>query len=94
MKCRNCGTEIADKALICYRCGTATAAPRIPPPVERRERGPLPLIIAILAIVLAAVFAVPYLPPGPTRLAGYAAVAVVTFFTVRHLRPGRTRLKR
>ena len=24
MQCRNCGTEIADKALICYRCGTPT----------------------------------------------------------------------
>ena len=24
MICRNCGAEIADKALICYRCGTAT----------------------------------------------------------------------
>ena len=24
MQCRNCGAEIADKALICYRCGTAT----------------------------------------------------------------------
>ena len=24
MRCRQCGTEIADKALICYRCGAAT----------------------------------------------------------------------
>ncbi|PYR46052.1 MAG: hypothetical protein DMF89_23305 [Acidobacteria bacterium] len=27
MTCRQCGTEIADKALICYRCGTATTEP-------------------------------------------------------------------
>jgi len=34
MTCRNCGTEIADKALICYRCGKATSDPRIKPPAE------------------------------------------------------------
>ena len=94
MKCRNCGTEIADKALICYRCGTATAEPRVQPPVEQRARGPLPLILALLFIVVAALIAWPYLPPGPVRLAGYALIAVLTFFTVRHLKPGRTRLKR
>lgn len=25
MTCRSCGTEIADKAIVCYRCGTPTA---------------------------------------------------------------------
>ena len=25
MKCRSCGAEIAANALICYKCGTATA---------------------------------------------------------------------
>lgn len=39
MKCRSCGTDIAANALICYRCGTATAEPRIPPPVTRRRQG-------------------------------------------------------
>src|SRR5262245_7001100 len=34
MTCRNCGTEIAAKALICYRCGKATTDPRIKPPAE------------------------------------------------------------
>ena len=34
MTCRHCGTEIADKALICFRCGKATAEPRIAPPSE------------------------------------------------------------
>jgi hypothetical protein len=48
MMCRHCGTEIADKALICYRCGKATAEPRITPPsggsifdAPRRSRWPL-----------------------------------------------------
>jgi hypothetical protein len=34
MTCRNCGTEIANKALICYRCGKATTEPRVKPPAE------------------------------------------------------------
>jgi len=39
MKCRSCGAEIAANALICYKCGTATAEPRITPPSARAKRG-------------------------------------------------------
>ena len=39
MKCRQCGTEIAANALICYKCGTATTEPRIQPPASRPRRG-------------------------------------------------------
>jgi hypothetical protein len=42
---QSCDTEIADNALICYRCGTATAEPRIPPPVERAG----PRALAVMA---------------------------------------------
>lgn len=35
MVCRKCGTEIAAKAIICYRCGTATAEPRERPAAGR-----------------------------------------------------------
>ena len=41
MQCRNCGTEIADKALICYRCGTATTEAKYKPrrkPPQRDAR--------------------------------------------------------
>ena len=57
MICRNCGTEIADKAIVCYRCGTATTDP-IRKPVEiRGRRGWLvPLVIAILAALMALYF--------------------------------------
>src|SRR5215510_11828927 len=62
-KCRQCGTEIADKALICYRCGTATTEPRIKPPTEgpilgrpRRSRPIVPIVILVL-IVLALIAA-------------------------------------
>ena len=38
MICRKCGTEIAEKALICYRCGEATTAPRLQPLAPRSRR--------------------------------------------------------
>jgi hypothetical protein len=57
MKCRVCGTEIAANALICYRCGTATAEPRIPPPATRRQPGNrwlVPVLAAAAAVAAAA----------------------------------------
>ena len=36
MQCRNCGAEIADKALICYRCGTATTEAKYKPAAPTR----------------------------------------------------------
>ena len=61
MICKHCGTEIADKALICYRCGNATTEPRIKPPAEgplfeRPRRSRMPVVIAVL-IVLAILIA-------------------------------------
>ena len=61
MICKYCGTEIADKALICYRCGNATTEPRIKPPAEgplfeRPRRSRMPVVIAVL-IVLAILIA-------------------------------------
>ena len=62
MKCTHCGTEIADKALICYRCGNATTEPRIKPPdegslFERPRRSRVPLVAIVILIVLALVAA-------------------------------------
>jgi zinc ribbon protein len=53
MKCRQCGTEIADKAIVCYRCGTPTTeAVRKAVPVKPRRS---PLIPGLTAAVLVAV---------------------------------------
>jgi hypothetical protein len=56
MICKHCGTEIADKALICYRCGNATTEPRIKPPSEgplfaRPRRSRLPVVIIVLIVL-------------------------------------------
>jgi uncharacterized membrane protein YvbJ len=54
MQCRNCGTEIADKAIICYRCGTATTDPVRAPAALKRRRSPiLSLALAVLLVLLA-----------------------------------------
>ena len=62
MLCKHCGTEIADKALICYRCGNATTEPRIKPPDDgplfnRPRRSRLPMVAIVILIVLALVAA-------------------------------------
>jgi len=54
MKCRSCGAEIAANALICYKCGTATAEPKIPPPAARPRRSRTGLVAAVIAVGLAA----------------------------------------
>ena len=55
MKCRACNAEIAGNALICYKCGTATSEPRIPPPAARRRGSRWPLVgLIVLGTALAA----------------------------------------
>jgi hypothetical protein len=58
MRCANCGTEIADKALICFRCGRATVEPRVKPPAqgslfERRRRSVWPIVLGVVAAAAA-----------------------------------------
>ena len=54
--CRQCGAEIADKAIVCYKCGTATTeavykAPGAAPPTPRSS-----WIMIVVAVVLLAAF--------------------------------------
>lgn len=57
MLCRNCGTQIADKALICFRCGVAVAEPAVRPLAARGSRqSPLLTALALVVLVLAALF--------------------------------------
>jgi uncharacterized membrane protein YvbJ len=52
--CRQCGTEIADKALICYRCGTATTEAKFKPAASKTRV--LPLVATFVAVVLLVAF--------------------------------------
>jgi hypothetical protein len=56
MKCRSCGAEIAANALICYKCGAATAEPKIKPPAARRGLAKATIAgLLLLGLALAAV---------------------------------------
>jgi hypothetical protein len=82
MQCRHCGTEIADKALICYRCGAATTDPVHKPPVAtrgRRSRGSL--AATVLALVLLVVLAL-YMGRAATGEASRAVTWIVVAVAV------------
>jgi hypothetical protein len=53
VKCRECGTEIADKALICFRCGAAVTEAVTKPYVARKKR-PVAVYVVFALIVIAA----------------------------------------
>lgn len=54
MLCRHCGTEIADKAIICFRCGAGTTDPvRQPAPLQSRRSSLLGLVVIVLLLLLA-----------------------------------------
>jgi hypothetical protein len=56
MQCRHCGTEIADKAIICFRCGASTTDPvRKAVPIKPR-RSPWLLAVVVLVLVLVALY--------------------------------------
>ena len=61
MICRSCGTDIADKAIVCYRCGAATTDPVRQPPAgpskweaepARRRRPLIPWLILLVLILI------------------------------------------
>ena len=92
MNCAHCGTEIADKALICYRCGHATTEPRIKPPAEgslfeRPRRSRLPSVAIVLLILVALLVAwflmrsesAAFLDPLGDRLQRIAGARVLPF---------------
>jgi hypothetical protein len=91
MQCRHCGTEIAAKAIICFRCGQATADPvRKAVPVRPARSGQGLLLAALVAMVLAVVLwaAGSYAAdPGTLRVAsGVVAVIGAACLIVRVIR--------
>jgi zinc-ribbon domain len=94
MHCRNCGTEIADKAIVCYRCGTATTDPvRRPVPVAPR-RSPLlsfvvAALLALLALYLGYASQTAATPDRWQTLAGILAGAALMIVVLRLLRRRR-----
>ncbi len=69
MVCNACGATIAEKAIVCYRCGAPTAAPaaRSASPAGRRVR-PATIASGVLAVALGALTLV--VPDDSTSSAG------------------------
>jgi uncharacterized membrane protein YvbJ len=55
MKCRECGTEIAEKALICFRCGASVQEAVHKPYVATRKKRPLIVYVIFALLVLVAI---------------------------------------
>lgn len=91
MQCRKCGTEIADKAIVCYRCGTATTDPVRRPARIVPKRSPLLAFVSAAVLLLLALYlgqaSRTAANPGPLRLAaGLLVAAALVVLLVRTLR--------
>jgi uncharacterized membrane protein YvbJ len=54
MQCRQCGTEIADKAIVCFRCGAGTTDPvRRAVPLPKRRNPLFSFVVVVLLVLLA-----------------------------------------
>jgi hypothetical protein len=55
MQCANCGATIAEKAIVCYRCGAPTALPVRPPkPQPPASRVPWVVVAVVVAATVIA----------------------------------------
>ena len=84
MTCRSCGAEIADKALICYKCGAATTDPVHQPLPASAPRSRVPLVVTFVALVILAGLGVAIArtspngtPPAFTYVVAGVAIVIV-----------------
>jgi uncharacterized membrane protein YvbJ len=91
MQCRQCGAEIADKAIVCYRCGAPTTDPVRRAVKVRPKRSPLLSIVAALVLLLVALYLgqASHTAADPERwqlLAGVLAGAALVILVIRVVR--------
>ena len=84
MTCRSCGLEIAEKAIVCYRCGAPTADPRAAGPAHgpaRRAKWQ-PAVLLGAAAVLAAWSLLRTTPEAPVRWVGWGLTGILGLLAV------------
>jgi uncharacterized membrane protein YvbJ len=91
MQCRQCGTEIADKAIVCYRCGTPTTDPvRKAVPIKPRRRPVLSagviIVLVLLALYMGQASRTAANPGTPQLVAGLCLGAAIAVLLLRILR--------
>lgn len=57
MTCQSCGRQIADNAIVCYRCGAPTAVPAADRPPAARARGGASRLVVVIVVILGVVAA-------------------------------------
>jgi Flp pilus assembly protein TadB len=85
MICKNCGTEIADKALVCFRCGAATFEPKTKPAPRASSRSSLPAALALIVLVLAALFMSQAVTGEAPRIVSWVVAALAVLLLVWRL---------
>jgi hypothetical protein len=85
MTCKHCGTEIAYKALICYRCGHATTDPVRRPPAPATPSGLLPAAIALALLVVAGLYLGTTATGEMPRAAGIVMLVLAALYLVLRL---------
>jgi ribosomal protein L40E len=87
MICRKCGATIADKAILCYRCGTATTEAKFKAPPARAPRSSAILVsnvLGVLLLALCALYMERFVTVGaPTELRWVIGVLAVAVFALR-----------
>jgi len=91
MKCRQCGTDIAEKALICYKCGTATTEARhAPVPIAERRRPPaFALLVSLIVLLLLGVYIGETGTTAAIRTSGWSVAAAAALGLAGRLLVGR-----
>ena len=94
MLCRNCGIEIADKAIVCYRCGTATTEPKFQPVPLKQSSGWTAhrILLIMLALLVLADAVLWFEGTVRLRLLTWVATAIVAacLIGVRYARRQRS----
>jgi hypothetical protein len=91
MQCRQCGTEIADKAIVCFRCGAGTSDPVRKAAAAKPLRNPfltagMLIVLLLLALYLGQVSRTAANPELPQLAAGLALGAALIVLLLRVLR--------
>lgn len=85
MICKNCGTEIADKALVCFRCGAATFEAKVKPGRGGKPRSQIPAVIALIILILAALFMSQAAAGEAPRLVSWVLAGLAVIVLAWHL---------
>ena len=93
MRCKSCGTEIADKAIVCFRCGAGTTDPVRKAVPVRPRRSILPSFVSVAVLLVGALYMgqASRTAADPERWQTIAAVlvgAAVVMLVVRVIRRG------